>query len=358
MAAPELKLVISAETDDAMRKIALLKAQLEDLKRTMQGSTGVSQAGKEVKRLGQSIATARPFAKKFADIAGGLNEIKNSADLLGTGLSLAADVGILAAVSSAQAKAGALKSDVDSMKAAVNDMLTDMGSISAGMSDVDKWTTTPAEKAVSVKISFRMVTEAESETDSFSAKFSTEFDAIRVQWATFKTDASNAVAWFEKNVTSPIIGQMASITAAAVAAVRAINELASPAPDIPSTKKVIDDIVREAVKNAPTGTWGNHRFAGGGFPTVGEMFIAREAGPELVGQIGHRTAVANNDQIVQGVASGVAAGQVDELRILTRIAGLLDGISRKPLTATVQPSSGLGRVLKQSAELYSTNTGI
>lgn len=45
--------------------------------------------------------------------------------------------------------------------------------------------------------------------------------------------------------------------------------------------------------------------AGGGFPDTGQMFIAREAGPELVGRIGRRTAVANNNQIVQGIASAV-----------------------------------------------------
>lgn len=44
-------------------------------------------------------------------------------------------------------------------------------------------------------------------------------------------------------------------------------------------------------------------YANGGFPDYGEMFIAREDGPELVGRIGNRTAVANNDQIVQGIAS-------------------------------------------------------
>jgi hypothetical protein len=46
-------------------------------------------------------------------------------------------------------------------------------------------------------------------------------------------------------------------------------------------------------------------FEYGGFPTVGEMFIARERGPELVGSIGNKTAVANNDQIVSGIESGV-----------------------------------------------------
>lgn len=43
-------------------------------------------------------------------------------------------------------------------------------------------------------------------------------------------------------------------------------------------------------------------FASGGFPEHGQMFIANENGPELIGQIGNRTAVANNDQIVSGIA--------------------------------------------------------
>lgn len=46
-------------------------------------------------------------------------------------------------------------------------------------------------------------------------------------------------------------------------------------------------------------------YAAGGFPTDGEMFIAREAGPEMVGTIGNKTAVVNNDQIVESVSRGV-----------------------------------------------------
>jgi hypothetical protein len=46
-------------------------------------------------------------------------------------------------------------------------------------------------------------------------------------------------------------------------------------------------------------------FASGGFPETGQMFIAREAGAELVGNIGGKSAVVNNDQIVEAVSSGV-----------------------------------------------------
>lgn len=46
-------------------------------------------------------------------------------------------------------------------------------------------------------------------------------------------------------------------------------------------------------------------LASGGMVDTGQMFIAREAGPELVGQIGNKTAVANNSQIVSGIEAGV-----------------------------------------------------
>ena len=46
-------------------------------------------------------------------------------------------------------------------------------------------------------------------------------------------------------------------------------------------------------------------FASGGFPASGQMFLAREAGPELVGTMGSRSAVVNNDQIVESVSQGV-----------------------------------------------------
>ena len=46
-------------------------------------------------------------------------------------------------------------------------------------------------------------------------------------------------------------------------------------------------------------------YASGGFPEEGQLFIAREAGAELVGSVGGRTAVANNDQIVEAVSVGV-----------------------------------------------------
>ena len=53
-----------------------------------------------------------------------------------------------------------------------------------------------------------------------------------------------------------------------------------------------------------------YTYAKGGFPSEGEFFLAREAGPEMVGKIGNRSAVANNDQIVEAISEGVYAAVV------------------------------------------------
>jgi hypothetical protein len=47
-------------------------------------------------------------------------------------------------------------------------------------------------------------------------------------------------------------------------------------------------------------------YGDGGLPDVGEIFVAREAGPELLGKIGNSNAVMNNNQIVEAVSTGVA----------------------------------------------------
>lgn len=61
-------------------------------------------------------------------------------------------------------------------------------------------------------------------------------------------------------------------------------------------------------------------FADGGFVDQGQLFIAREAGAELVGNIGNHTAVANNDQIVEGITSGVKEGNSELISAMFAVA--------------------------------------
>ena len=80
-------------------------------------------------------------------------------------------------------------------------------------------------------------------------------------------------------------------------------------------------------------------YAGGGFPTEGQYFIAREAGPELVGTMGGHTAVANNDQIVEGISSGVYEANQEQNALLRQQNALLQQLLAKDTTATVSVSS-------------------
>lgn len=86
-------------------------------------------------------------------------------------------------------------------------------------------------------------------------------------------------------------------------------------PTIDNWKNKINNIFSGAKSVSVSGGGGSGRSgsfgkvslkANGGFVSSGELFAARESGPELVGTIGGRTAVANNDQIVEAVSAGVA----------------------------------------------------
>jgi hypothetical protein len=93
-------------------------------------------------------------------------------------------------------------------------------------------------------------------------------------------------------------------------------------------------------------------YAEGGFPEMGQMFIAREAGAEMVGNIGRRTAVANNDQIISGIAGGVAEAN-EEQNVLLREQNSL-------LRAILEKDSGVyldGKNLTNSVEKYQRERG-
>ena len=76
--------------------------------------------------------------------------------------------------------------------------------------------------------------------------------------------------------------------------------------------------------------------AGGGFVKSGEAFIARENGAsEFVGRFGNRTTVANNQQIVEGVASGVEEANAGVINAIYAIAGqIVSAINRNKGGAT------------------------
>lgn len=175
--------------------------------------------------------------------------------------------------------------------------------------------------------------------------------SIKNAWLTFST-------WFNNNVVSPVanffIGGINKIIDAVNWLIGKLNGLNFTVPSFTLFGKTYGGTTI-GFQDIPTieriGT-----YAEGGFPSVGEMFVARESGPEMVGRIGNRTAVANNQQIVEGVAQGVADANADQNRLLAEQNNLLRQILAK--TGDGAPSANFGRMASQSIAMYERTAGI
>lgn len=70
-------------------------------------------------------------------------------------------------------------------------------------------------------------------------------------------------------------------------------------------------------------------YAKGGYPNAGDLFVANEAGPELVGRAGNRNLVANNNQIIQGIANGVTTAMYPMISSVVQAMGNRSGEQMK-----------------------------
>lgn len=92
------------------------------------------------------------------------------------------------------------------------------------------------------------------------------------------------------------------------------------------------------------------KLADGGFVDEGQLFIAREAGAEMVGAIGRKTAVANNDQIVEGISAGVSVANDG---VIAAIYALMNIIEDKDLSVSIGDD-----VIGRSYDRYNRSRGV
>ena len=97
---------------------------------------------------------------------------------------------------------------------------------------------------------------------------------------------------------------------------------------------------------------GNY-YAGGGFPTLGELFWAGESGAELVGSVNGKTAVASNAEIT-GIRDAIVQTSSEEITYLRQQNQLLQGILDKEFGIS---SDALFRSVRNSANNFTTRTG-
>ena len=132
---------------------------------------------------------------------------------------------------------------------------------------------------------------------------------------------------------------------------------------IGAVKSVVTNTVAEArsifeklgaaVKQIPVQKRANGAY---GIPN-GDLFIANEAGPELVGTIGGKTSVANQGQIIEGISTGVERANEEQNALLREQNNLLRRLLEKDATVRIGASAALGRTVKQSLDMYGGMAG-
>ena len=100
------------------------------------------------------------------------------------------------------------------------------------------------------------------------------------------------------------------------------------------------------------------KFAEGGYGIPnGDLFIANEAGAELVGSMDGRTAVANQGQIIEGIQRGVRDANSEQNALLRQQNELLRSLLEKSGEIRVEPSAAWGKFNQRSNEMWGMVTG-
>lgn len=94
-------------------------------------------------------------------------------------------------------------------------------------------------------------------------------------------------------------------------------------------------------------------YANGGFPSAGEIFVANEAGPELVGTVGGRNSVASNNEIT-GISETIRDTSSEEIALLRQQNELLTKILSKDYEVS---TNGLLKEVRKGARTYKKTTG-
>ena len=119
-------------------------------------------------------------------------------------------------------------------------------------------------------------------------------------WSSIKSSASSAASSISTQVRSSFSTLSTNISNIWSKIKTSVNSAWS------SIKSTVSSGINGSIRiTGISSVSGVNKFASGGFPGTGQLFIARERGPEMVGTMGGRAAVANNNQIVDGISVGV-----------------------------------------------------
>ena len=192
-----------------------------------------------------------------------------------------------------------------------------------------------------------IITPTQTAFDSMCTAVGGFFTAL---WEKITGVFAGAGAWFQTNVVDAITfgfrylvnGAIGLIEGMLNGIVQALNWVISK---VNSVLSVFDRNGIEYLSEIKI-----DRLADGGFVDEGQLFIAREAGAEMVGAMGRRTAVANNDQIVEGISAGVSIANDG---VIAAIYALLNVVEEKDFSVNIGDNQ-----IGESYDRYVLNRGM
>lgn len=133
-----------------------------------------------------------------------------------------------------------------------------------------------------------------------------------------------------------VVGTAIGVAAAAVIGYKIGNAIYDALPRDEFGNNFADNLVGGAMEELSFNPFKNIKtmirgYASGGAPETGSLFLANENGPELVANIGRKTQVANNDQIMQSISAGVEVANMQQNQLLMEQNELLRKLLAKDI---------------------------
>ena len=158
--------------------------------------------------------------------------------------------------------------------------------------------------------------------------------AKKPDWDTMKKNVGSALDNAKKTADDKLSKLKKAFSDAADAASKAWGDIKLKFGQIklPSIKTIwsaATGALAQFIPGLPSFSLDWNYYAKGGFPDVGEMFIARENGSEMIGRMGNKNVVANNQQIIDGIARGVASANSQQNALLREQNELLRALLEK-----------------------------
>ena len=134
-----------------------------------------------------------------------------------------------------------------------------------------------------------------------------------------------------------------------------LNSVVDKIKSIFETVKSIVNSIKSAVDSARSAasSIGIRGFASGGYPQMGTLFYANERGPELVGTLNGKTAVASNNEIT-GITSAINSTSAQEIELLREQNLLLSRLLQKEFGIS---SRDIYKAVRQEDSIFQKSTG-